>query len=160
LLFAIAVPVSVRAATPLDPQHGVIMPLAATQSLISKGAIENCSREGVDGVTAAWLPEKDDVAELEARLPDAIAAEVSQRGPAFAQEPDFARQYFGIVVGGRKLIYVYAFPVSMIPSRIGARVFDWTQQTFGVCDGGPSIFSFLYDPETREFSAFAFNGNA
>jgi hypothetical protein len=42
----------------------------------------------------------------------------------------------------------------------GFRRFDWHRQVVGVCDGGPAFFGVEYDPATKRFSHFEFNGIA
>jgi hypothetical protein len=42
----------------------------------------------------------------------------------------------------------------------GFRHFDWRRQIVAVCDGGPQFFGVEYDPDTKTFSHFEFNGIA
>jgi hypothetical protein len=58
---------------------------------------------------------------------------------------DYVREYVGIVVGGKRFIYVNAYPAGG-PSS--------------VCDGGSSFWGVVYEPEAREFGDLAFNGMA
>ena len=58
----------------------------------------------------------------------------------------------GVVVSGRKLIYVNGICVKP-PSY-------WTLKQEDVCDGVACFWGVLYDPATREFSPFEMNGVA
>jgi hypothetical protein len=72
---------------------------------------------------------------------------------------EFLRQYFGIVSGGRRYIYINAFPASEFkdwPKQVP--VFNWRMQPFVACDGGSGFWGVLYDPASRRFSQLAFNG--
>lgn len=64
----------------------------------------------------------------------------------------FFRQYGGLLIGGRKIIYVNAF-------RAHAwGLSDWRSKAFDICDGGSNFFGVEYDVETKTFRPFAFNG--
>jgi hypothetical protein len=63
----------------------------------------------------------------------------------------YYRQYFGIVVGGRKLIYLNAVCKAFLKS-------SWrTKLVTGVCDGGCN-WGAIYDPETHVFSEWVRDG--
>lgn len=140
------------AATTLDAKAGYVMAPEHARDLLRQ-----CSRATPQGVTGTWQPAAAQIADLEARLPDAVAQ----------VQPDvhgaFARQYAGYVIGGKKLIYVNAFPRNTLgdfdkdPATWNAKV---THQAMMVCDGGHDFFGVLYDPATKTFSQFAFNGFA
>jgi len=141
----------------LDPGDGVVLP-----ENVAKEAVHQCSRGAPENVTGTWLPKSSQIAELESRLPAALEAIAFQRGSEYAQPADFRRQYTGLLVQGRKMIYVNAFTrESGDPNPNGppgAWHFDWRRQVVVVCDGGPSFFGVEYDPIRRTFSHFEFNG--
>jgi hypothetical protein len=62
----------------------------------------------------------------------------------------YYRQYVGIVIGKRRLIYINAFCVEKPPSY-------WLERLVDVCDGGCS-WGVIYDIEGGEFSDLAMNG--
>jgi len=64
----------------------------------------------------------------------------------------YYRQYVGIIVGKRKLIYVNAFCDDKPPSY-------WRERAVNVCDGGCS-WGVVYDIVTGEFSELELNGVA
>ncbi len=55
-----------------------------------------------------------------------------------------------------------AFPQSLIgdEKRLRRLKRNLHRDAVGVCDGGPSFFGVEYDPETKAFSHFEFNGIA
>jgi hypothetical protein len=71
---------------------------------------------------------------------------------------DYYRQYAGFVIGGRRVIYVNGVADSAVRSTNPNQPFDWRTQAVQICDGGTVTFGVEYDPQTRQFSNFAFNG--
>ncbi len=59
------------------------------------------------------------------------------------------RQYIGVIVGNRKLIYVNAF--------CNIEPYNWRERFVNICDGGWSVWGALFDPTTGEFSELATN---
>jgi len=74
-------------------------------------------------------------------------------GLRVAHPTAYYRQYVGITVGKRRLIYVNAFPDDKLPS-------DWRAKLVNYCDGANAFWGVLYDPTTREFSELNTNGRA
>jgi hypothetical protein len=73
--------------------------------------------------------------------------------PTREKDPrQYYRQYVGVVVAGRKLIYVNGI-CEKPPSY-------WRRALVDVCDGGACYWGVLYDPSTGEFSQFEMNGVA
>lgn len=62
----------------------------------------------------------------------------------------FYMQYVGIVVKGRKLIYISAFADDKPPDF-------WRERAVIICDGGVD-WGVLYDPQTGKFSDLTVNG--
>src|SRR5262249_9145656 len=138
------------AAPPLDPGVGFVMAPEYARDLLRQ-----CSRNAPQNVSGVWTPSAVQIADLEARLSDAV----------LHAQPDvrsgYGRQYAGYVIAGKKLIYVNAFPRSALGDDFGRNPAVWTKATreaVTVCDGGHDFFGALYDPETKTFSQFVFNG--
>jgi len=136
----------------LDPKVGFVMEPEHARDLIPQ-----CSRAAPQNVGDVWTPTAAQIAELEARLPEAVTR----------AQPDvrngYGRQYAGFVIAGKKLIYVNAFPRDVLGDDFGKNPSLWTKATHQavmVCDGGHDFFGVLYDPGTKTFSHFAFNGFA
>jgi hypothetical protein len=117
-----------------------------------------CSRVSPGPVEDVWTPSEEQIEEVEDNLILHLARELEQAG----QSPSpggYYRQYAGFVVGGKRIIYVNGVDESAI-ERDTAAAFDWRTQAVQICDGGTITFGAEYDPTTRQFSNFAFNGSA
>ena len=115
-----------------------------------------CSRDGPGLIREGWQPTPGQIAKAEALLPSFVRA---NRRP---KEPLGYRQYLGVVIGGRRLIYVNVFPRWLVERRelVGIAPQDWRTVFVSVCDGGDGFWGALYDPETLRFSSPRFNGAA
>jgi len=147
----LAMPAS--ALPPLDPKDGAVFPEAKARDLLHQ-----CSR-GVPGpVEGTWTPSAAQIAQLEARLPEALDNALAKRGEHPSRSREFWRQYGGFIVGGHKIIYVNAFPPLIIEHEKRRPQPEWHVQVEGVCDGGPDFFGVEFDPAINKFSHFEFNG--
>jgi hypothetical protein len=114
---------------------------------------EQCSRPNPPRHESSWMPTSEDVRQLEQDLP-ALQAQVPAAWQGSAPVGDakaYARQYSGILAQGRRLIYVNAFREAMANK-------EWQQYAIVVCDGGSGAWGAVYDPVSRQFSEFSFNG--
>lgn len=138
------------ASSALDPMYGVVLPVTQAKALVRQ-----CSRAGPRSVTGAWSPSPSQIRDLELRLPNAISKQRKHDGRSM----DVVRQYAGFISSGRKIIYVNALPrrdtESQMPDEPPE---DWKHKALVMCDGGPQFFGVEYDPQTKAFSNFAFNG--
>ena len=145
------------AETGLNPADGAILAQDA-----GNGLLHQCSRGTPEHVTGGWNPAPLQIRELENRLPAALALEARQRGPRYKQPAAFRRQYAGLLIGNRRIIYVNAFPHDTGDlAKAGppaARNFDRGREPVIVCDGGPAFFGVEYDPAKKTFAHFEFNG--
>lgn len=99
----------------------------------------------VDGY---WFPSRSEVLEAEKRLPDFFAK--AKKRPKGGLET-FNRQYMGIVVQGRKILYISFFSKTSIDM-------DWKREPAKVFDGGDIFWRIEYDPESGTFSNYQANG--
>lgn len=115
-----------------------------------------CSRDGPSLISGGWQPTPGQIAKAEALLPSLVRA---NRRP---KEPLGYRQYLGVVIGGRRMIYVNVFPRWLVERRelAGIAPQDWRTVFVSVCDGGDGFWGAVYDPETLRFSSPRFNGAA
>jgi hypothetical protein len=139
----------------LDPDKGVLFP-ADKANMFAR----TCSRSGPGPISGTWLPSASEINELEERLPDSFGRHVPPDIHLHAS--DYYRQYGGLEIAGRKVIYVNAlanvadasqFPIG---SRMRERE-DWRTGIQVVCDDGVN-FGAEYDPMTRRFDHFEFDG--
>lgn len=119
-----------------------------------------CSRPGPPAFKATWEPSVAEIKELEAKLPQIQKLASTQCCKRGARVPDvnkYYRQYAGIVVGSRKLIYINAFSRGNKDAERDSR---WRREPILACDGGRSFWGAMYDPATKRFWNLAFNGDA
>jgi hypothetical protein len=110
----------------------------------------------VEDAEGTWEVSEDVVVKLEADLPKLRRLRATECCFALRGVPDpggYFRQYLGIVLDGRRAVYVNAFR--------GAESFpSWRERAVQVCDGGNDFWGAIYDPATRRFSRLGFNGEA
>jgi len=139
LFLALSWPLLAAAATaPLNPYWGVIFPAEQAPALARQ-----CSR-ATPRAEGAWQPLPSDIAKLEPGLERVLVAAKVQPGAYY-------RQYGGLTVGGRHIIYVNGARNAVVHG-------DWRTVPISICDGGALAFGVEYDPATGGFSHFAFNG--
>ena len=116
-----------------------------------------CSRRGPFKVDSSWTPASSDIAKLEANLANITslhseAGEVGDLAGQQIEKPErYYRQYVGIVVNGKKLIYVNA--------ACHPRASDgWRTQFLDGCGGGSCYWGVEYDPRAGRFSNLHVNG--
>jgi hypothetical protein len=153
-LVVIASVVTAMAAPAWVPADGTIFPPEKAASLTHQ-----CSRQVPTGITGVWLPQAEQIADLERRLPEVLDKEIHRTDLHGPRMPDYLRQYGGLVVGGRKIIYVNGFSADeMNPGDGLVRKTDWHSGAIFVCDGYINYFGAEYDPQTRDFAHVVFNG--
>ena len=65
---------------------------------------------------------------------------------------EYHRQYVGIVVNGKRLIYGNFYPASV------SEYFDEKSTPVVVCDGGASFWGIVFEPESSVFLELQVNG--
>jgi len=124
--------------------------------------IHQCSRETPDHIDGTWLPNQKQISDLEAKLPHALAEALERQGVSYDPKFEIKRQYAGLLVSGRKIIYVNAFPGKVIDFD-GTNLAPWKESSWhvkpvNICDGGARYFSTEYFPDIKAFEHFEFNG--
>lgn len=121
----------------------------------AKEATDQCSRPSPSKYSDTWRPSEAEIKEMESRLSQIKRLRVKEcciTGERIENPERFYMQYVGIVVDGRRLIYVNAFP----PSDASE---GWKEHAVNVCDGG-TAWGVLYDPKAKKFFDLAVNGIA
>jgi hypothetical protein len=116
-------------------------------------------------VSGVWTPTTAQIRELEENITPAflrarkiwMLQTFKQMGKPVPSKIDapgkpYYRQYGGLVVDGRKIIYANAF---FPHAGFGS---GWRAHTISVCDGGAWYFGVEYNPEKKLFSNFEFGG--
>lgn len=121
--------------------RGVIVPVDRAADLL-----RTCSRPSVSPIEGYWRPNAGMVRELETGL-DAALAERNDLEPL----DRYARQYAGVVSGGRRLIYG-----SFVLFRYAGD--DWRTNVVQLCDGGNAAFGVDFDVAAKSFGELRING--
>src|SRR6266849_1053766 len=106
------------------------------------------------GAEGYWTPSPDQVAAVEAGLEDYLRTHGGGPMEKWLGRPspqESLRQYVGIVVGGRHLIGVNAFP------RRGSHS-QWRRHAVEGVDGGCQFWRVHYDPTLARFDHLECNG--
>lgn len=155
ILRELVVPIVVSCAVTLTGGNGTTV---SSRSVILKTKhgpelVKQCMENNVRDATEFWMPSLVEVHELEERLPTFI----SERTSLGRSIIDDYKQYIGVTLHGRRLIFVNA-----IDSRgefSGADIIaGWKHRPIVACGGGPTFWQVVYDPETKEFQDFQING--
>lgn len=130
--------------------HSVILPVSEGPALMKQ-----CSRGSPKDVDGYWSPTPSQVIEIEKRLPEMLSkSEVLSKSGYKLELSDSYRQYMGITVHGKKLIYLNSFPG---PAKSG-EFRDWRTKAATVCDGGFAFWGVVFDPTDNTFHDLEFNG--
>lgn len=111
--------------------------------LMVKGRVVNAD--------AGWTPLRADIDLFEAHLGEIAQLKPRCCVPKIADARGFYRQYVGIVVGGRRWIYVNALAPDLIPE-------SWQSSLVMASDGGGGYWRVAFDPATAMFSDLQTNG--
>ncbi len=117
--------------------------------------LHQCSRPAPQGTSSFWVPSAKDLDDLESKL----APELVGYHDFKLDRPDlletYHRQYVGIVIEGRQLIYGNFYPIEDFPKMHEQAE---TNEAYMVCDGGPFFFGVTYDETERKILGVDFNG--
>jgi hypothetical protein len=116
-----------------------------------------CSRRGVSGVQATWVPSASQLTEMEIELSKFLASNYPK---ILKSAEKLYLQYVGFVVNGRQIIYINAFGEFQVHRPFLDEPVDWKKVAMKICDGGRVFWGLEYDPISKSFSNMAFNGNA
>lgn len=126
--------------------------------------LTQCSRVTPKNVSEFWTISRTNIKDLESsfgKIYSLISRECCSPGRKVDSLKNFGFQYVGVIINGKKFIYINAFPFAEVEliKKYKAN-FDPTKAPVKVCDGGPHFWGSLFDIETKMFSALNFNGTA
>lgn len=102
-----------------------------------------------------WTPTEEDVLLLEQNLPSFLqenSTSFRREPPVWEQLDTYQRQYAGLVMNGRKIIYGNFFCTEPGPG--------WKEEWLFVMDGGDCYFQLQFDVASSAFSGLMVNGDA
>jgi hypothetical protein len=145
----------------LNADWGVVLPADYWPGNMYKW----CTREAPDR-GGYWAPDSETIGPLEVALPPALQQALEQKIKDPSRRPapaDYYRQYIGIRIGRRQVVYINGFHRSHVERVASLRpelADQWRTLVVNVCDGGSSFFGAEYDPATRQVTNIRFNGSA
>jgi len=127
-----------------------ILSVAAGPKLLNQ-----CSRSVPDGVSGYWNPSIEDVNYIDRNVDGYFYTEKTRGIRKLPRKnlDRYHRQYLGITVNGKRLIYGNFYYSKLIePSD------NETLEPEVICDGGNDYFGIVFDPVERKFLDVQFNG--
>jgi hypothetical protein len=158
LTIALMLELSQVSAARLNPETAIILPedkawASATQ----------CSRPVPHAVKGVWTPDRETVVRLEKALALALVDALRRAPiPESRRYPptDYYRQYAGLVVNGKRIVYVNGFHRKYLArSTRGGRTLAWQMTPINVCDGAEWFFGAEFDVAAERIENVHFNGN-
>lgn len=128
------------------PANCAILPSSEGPALMKQ-----CSRGTPKDVSGFWSPSPSQVAAIEQLLPEML-----RKSGHKLKVSDSNRQYIGITVHGKKLIYLNCFDRSVLSESSALR--DWQTKAVIICDGGDAFWGVVFDPADNTFHELQFNG--
>jgi hypothetical protein len=102
-----------------------------------------------------------DVERAEQRIPEFMRSKAPHLESRLGE---YVRQYFGIVVGGRRVVHCSFIHRTAESTEVPVHGIDYYLRDFGapylVVDGGESFFQLIYDPETDTCSDLHVNARS
>jgi hypothetical protein len=139
---------------------GVVLPPSQAASVAYL-----CSRPGPPVVRRGWAPTPAQINQLEADLAPLLTSIADTLTRAHGETRpslrDYYRQYVGLeLVTGERVVYVNAFAplVLKLTAGFGRGADWWKREPALVCDGWRAYWGVEYDPSSRRFRGFSFDG--
>ena len=158
---AIALGLGQVPAPQFNPDWGVIFP---TRNVTLP--IVQCSREVPKPIGGMWTPDQATIHRLDKVLAPVLQEAIDQERPLPSKRStasSYYRQYFGLVVDGRQIIYINGFHETYLKLWVaaspGSRP-NWRDKPVDACDGWTLFFGAEYDPATHTVQRIRFNGRA
>jgi hypothetical protein len=103
---------------------------------------ELCSRDAPGPIQGTWTPQIEQVREAERRLVPLLTSKLVAAGKyaPTTNEHDYARQYAGLVVHGRRIIYINGWFAKWPPDTDRSMFSLSGSKPIDICDGGESAF--------------------
>jgi hypothetical protein len=110
-----------------------------------------------------WTPKRSQLREVERSLPTFLRKEMQARplgelSEVIALAPKYRRQYVGMILNGRKVIWINCIPPK--PEQRVDPFANWNHEIIEVSDGGSDFWGVVYDVEKHSFDRLILNGSA
>ena len=140
---------------PVLPSHwGAVLP---HDQALTFARPRLCNRPAPGPVTGTWVPDPDTIRRLELVLAVELqtAIDIQSDPNRRLLAVDYYRQYAGLVIGGRRIVYVNGLHRYSVEQNQSS---SWRTVAGHACDGGLRFFGAEYDVETGVVSKIFFNG--
>ncbi len=143
----------------LNPNRATVLPPETAPSVVRQ-----CTRLGVPvRIQGTWQPTEEQISTLERVLAPALDRGLKTAEDERAHElrvNDYYRQYAGLVVDGRQIIYVNGFHRGFLQDLARGDTTSWRKEPVNVCDGGEWFFGAEYDVSSGRIRSLHFSGHA
>lgn len=151
----LAPPVDPSTATPFVPEWGAILP-----AIEGFKVARPCSRRRPDKIMDVWTPDRDVIARFDRELAPLVQGAL-ERSPLPRKltwsSGSYYRQYAGLVIDNRRVVYANAFVPLPSPGRPSGAPDSWELQLLNACDGAERFFGAEFDVESGRVRYLAFN---
>lgn len=136
--------------------------VVAVDPAAGRRAAAACPSHPLDAATRHWLPSRDSVASLDARVTAAIDSLFARLRPHerfrhLGAADDYHRQYLGIWFDGQPLVYMHGSArAALIAADLGLRELDVEHRLIALCDDGTGTIGMLIDPQSGELGRLEF----
>lgn len=126
----------------------------ASRTQSSFGRVGRCSGLPFDTVGGAWTPDSRLVQRLDPIVRRALAAANGERGSI--RGSDYHIQYFGIVVEGRRLLYLNGIHQVLTTNMLREPERELADAPVVICDAGKGAFQTYFDLRTEQLGSVRF----
>jgi hypothetical protein len=111
-----------------------------------------------------WTPTARQLREIERALPNFLRMQTQARPTTkelielLVLAPKSRRQYVGMIVDGKKVIWVNGIPQK--PRKDLDPFANWKREIIDIADGGPRFWGVVYDVDKHSFDRLILNGSA
>lgn len=118
-----------------------------------------CSRSAPTNVKGFWVIREPERAELSRKFKRLLTKLSRQYNvePVFSTFQGYCVQCIGVIIHGRKFIYISGFKLG--PDELRDDEYkNWQTEPIVICDGGDSVWGALFNTRSKSFSQLKFNG--
>jgi len=136
--------------------------VVAVDPSAGRQASASCPAHAIDAATQHWVPSRDSIASIDARVTSAIDSLFARLRPHarfrhLGSAADYHRQYIGLWFDGRPLVYMHGSArAALVGAGLGLRELDVEHQLIALCDDGTGTIGVLIDPQSGDLGRLEF----
>jgi hypothetical protein len=123
-----------------------------------KNLLRQCSRSTPQKISSFWVPSEKEIMMIDAqflRVMDIKSKGCCLPGRKIQKLDDFAFQYIGVTIHGKKYVYVNSFYKDKENESLYT---NWKTEPIVMCDGGDHYWGVLFDLNRLRFRNLSING--